>query len=119
MAHAVTKPLVRSDDLRALRFRHRRIALSGNYATNGEVILASRFGLSRIYAVIPLQAIVGAANAVTGELPKFDIAADRRSVNLRLIEDAAGAAGATLGVEKNNAEAYAANSILDVLVLGE
>ena len=119
MANSVTKPLVRSDDLRALRFRHRRIALSGTYSTGGENIVASKFGLNRIYAILPLQAIVGAANAVTGELPKFDIAADRKSVNLRLIEDAAGVAGSTLGAEKTNAEAYVANSILDVLVLGE
>jgi hypothetical protein len=119
MAHTVTKPLVRSDDVRALRFRHRRINLSGNFPAGGEQITAAECGLSRIYAVVPLNPLVGPVDAVTGELPKIDIDSGRKFFRLRLIEDAAGAAGVTIGQVKASAEAYVASSFLDVLVIGE
>lgn len=119
MAVSATKPLVRSDDVRALRFRHRRLSFTGNYVTGGDILLASAVGLNRIYAVIPLDSLIRAAAGVTGNMPVFVIAADRKSVAIKSIEDAAGAAGTTVGVEKGNAEAHVAGSILDVIILGE
>lgn len=129
MAVAVSRPSGRrSDDVRALKFRFRTLTFSGNYATGGEVIQLSsapgvtrtpNVGLTRILAVIPLDAFIAAPGAVTGILPKFDVAADGKSVTIRGIEDNAGVAGAPFGQEKNNAEAYIASSKIDVLLIGE
>lgn len=119
MAVTVTRPLVRSDDVRALRFRHRRLSFSGNYATGGETITANQLGLNRIYGILMLDSLIRAAAGVTGVEPVIDIAADRKSVVIRALEDAAGAAGTPLGQEKTNAEAYIASSILDIIAIGE
>lgn len=121
MAVAVTKPTEaggRADDIRALKFRHRKLSFSGNYATGGETVTARTLGLKRIAGVIPLDTLIRAANGVTGVVPVFDIAANGESVVVRSLEDAAGAAGAPVGQEKTNAEAYIANSELDVIVVG-
>lgn len=120
MAVTLTRPAGRrADDVRALRFRFRSIAFSGNYATGGETITAASVGLKRILAVVPLDSLIRAANGVTGVLPVFDIASTGTSVVVRSLEDAAGAAGTPLAQEKTNAEAYIANSKLDVLFIGE
>lgn len=119
MAVAISKPLVRSDDVRALRFRHRRLVFSGNYATNGETVLARSVGLNRIYAVIPADSLIRDPAGVTGVLPIITIAANRQSFTIKSLEDAAGAAGTPIGAEKTNAEAYIANSAIDLIILGE
>jgi hypothetical protein len=120
MAVALTRPSGRrADDVRALRFRFRSLAFSGNYATGGETITAASVGLKRILAVVPLDLMTRAANGVTGVWPVFDIVSPGTSVVIRMLEDAAGAAGTPFGQEKTNAEAYIANSKLDVLFIGE
>lgn len=127
MAVAISRPTAvrRSDDVRALRFRFRTLTFSGNYATGGEVINIStgsqnaNLGLRRILAVIPLDSMIAAPNGVTGVLPKFDVAADGKSVTIRALEDAAAVAGSPFAQEKTNAEAYIASSKLDVLFIGE
>ena len=126
MAVAISRPLGRrADDVRALRFRFRTLTFTGNYATGGEVINLStksqsaNLGLTRILAVIPVDSLIAAPNAITGVVPKFDVAADGKSVTIRALEDAAGAAGTPVGQEKTNAEAYLANSKLDVIFVGE
>lgn len=126
MAVAVSRPSGRrSDDVRALRFRFRTLTFSGNYATGGEVITLSgsgktpNLGLTRILAVIPLDLLVRAPSGVTGVIPVFDVASDGKSVTIRMLEDAAGAAQSPFGAQKDNAEAYIASSKLDVLFIGE
>lgn len=109
----------RADDVRALQMLVRTLSFTGNYATGGETITAKSLGLFRILGVVPLDSLIAAPNGVTGVQPKIDVAADGKTVVIRALEDAAGAAGATIGVEKNNAEAYVASSKLDVLVIGE
>ena len=121
MAVAVTKPSEaggRADDVRALKFRLRKLSFSGNYATGGETVTAKVLGLKRISACVPLDSFIRAANGVTGVFPVFDVASNGEQVVIRALEDAAGAAGTTVGQEKTNAEAYVANSELDVLFLG-
>lgn len=121
MSVSISKPTEgggRTDDVRALKFRFRKLSFSGNYATGGETIQASSVGLKRITAVVPLDSLIRAANGVTGVMPVFDVASDGKSVVVRALEDAAGVAGATIGAEKTNAEAYVANSELDVLFIG-
>lgn len=118
MAVALTKPTSRADDTRALKRRLRRLTFSGNYATGGETITAAQLGLSRIVAVNPMNAVVRGPAGVTGTIPVLDIASDQKSVTVRQLEDAAGASGTTVGAEKTNAEAYVANSFLDVEFIG-
>lgn len=121
MAVAVSRPSGRrADDVRALRFRFRTLTFSGNYSqANNEVVQASSVGLKRILGVIQLDSLVAAPNGVTGLLMKIDVAADGRSVTFQMLEDAAGAAGTPLGVEKTDAEAYIASSKMDVIFVGE
>lgn len=121
MAVAVSNPTNddgRLSDVRSLVFRIRLLSFSGNYATGGETITAESFGFNRVIAVAPLDLLIRAAAGVTGVLPVFDVASNGKSVVVRALEDAAGAAGAPLGQEKTNAEAYIASSILPVLVIG-
>jgi hypothetical protein len=119
MAVALSRPSgINADDTRALRFRFRTLTFSGNYATGGETITAQSLGLKQILGVIALDEFIRAPNAVTGVEPVFDVASDRRSVVIRSLEDAGGAAGTPVGQEKTNGEAYLANSRLDVIVVG-
>jgi hypothetical protein len=120
MAVTVSRPSGRrADDVRALRFRFRTLTFSGNYATGGETITAASLSLKRILAVIPADLLIRAPAGVTGVIPVFDVAADGRSVVVRALSDAAGAAAATIGQEKNNAQAYIASSAINVLIVGE
>ena len=122
MAFAISRPTSggnRADDVRALRFRVRDITFSGNYATGGETIPAVSFGLKAILFIAPINGVTGVdAGGVTGTLPTFNIAVNGTSVVVRQLEDAAGAAGTPLGQEKTNAEAYVANSVHRVLIIG-
>jgi hypothetical protein len=119
--HTVVRPSGRrADDVRALRLRYRNITFSGNYTqATGEVVLASEFGFKRILAVLPADTLVRAAAGVTGVIPVFDVAADGRQVVIRMLEDAAGAAGTPVGAHKTDAEAFIASSQLGVIVVGE
>lgn len=126
MAVALSRPSGRrSDDVRSLRLRYRLLSFSGNYTSGGETIALNganktqNLGLSRILGVIPLDTLIRAANGVTGVQPVFDVAADGKSVVIRALEDAAGAAGSPVGQEKTNAEAYIASSQLPVIFVGE
>lgn len=120
MAVTITRPAGRrADDVRALRLRFRTLTFSGNYATNGETVTAASVGLKRILGVIELDTLVRAPAGVTGVLPVFDVATDGRSVVVRMLEDAAGAAGTPFAQEKTNAEAYIASSKIDVIFVGE
>lgn len=109
----------RADDVRALRFRYRLLAFSGNYATGGETVTAASVGLKRILGLLPMGGMIRAADGVTGNPFTFDVSADGRQVVIRLLEDAAGAAGTAIGQEKTNGEAYIAGQQLPVLFVGE
>lgn len=116
MAVTITKPPGgRTDDVRSLRFRFRTLTFSGNYATGGEVIQASQLGLKRIQAVLLDNVLVG---GVTGTLASSTIAATGASVTIKQSEDAAGASGTTVGIEKTNAEAYVGSSVINALFIG-
>jgi hypothetical protein len=120
MAVTISRPSGRrADDVRALRFRFRRLDFSGNYATGGETVTARSLGLSRVLYVTPQDPLTAAPNGVTGTVPKFEIAADGKSFLVRQVEDAAGAAGTPVGQEKTNGEAYIASSYLNLLIVGE
>lgn len=121
MAVTISRPSGRrADDVRALRFRFRQLTFSGNYATGGETITARSLGLKRILMVIPGNVLVRpAADTANGVLPVFDLSSDGTSLTIRMLEDAAGAAGVAIGQEKTNAEAYTAGSRLDVVFIGE
>lgn len=119
MAVALSRPSGRrAEDVRSLRFRFRTLTFSGNYATGGESLTARQFGLARVLAVVPLDSLIAAPAGVTGVIPKIDVASDGKTFVIRALEDAAGAAGTTVGAEKTNAEAYVASSFLDVEVVG-
>ena len=119
MAVTVTRPSGRrADDARALRLRFRTLTFSGSYATGGETITAQSVSLKRILAVIPADGVIAPAATATGSLYKIDVASDGRSVVIRFLNDAAGAAAATLGQEKT-AGAHVAGSKLDVIIIGE
>lgn len=117
----------RSDDIRALKIRHRLITFTGNYPGGGELIdvragsatKTPNLGMNRILAIVPLDSLIAAPNGITGVVPKIDVAADGKTATIRALEDAAGAAGTPVGVEKNAAEAYIASSQLNVLIIGE
>lgn len=128
MAITLSRPSGRrSDDVRALKLRYRLITFTGNYATGGELIdvragsatKTPNLGLARILAIVPLDTLIRDPAGVTGVQPIITIASDGKTATIKSLEDAAGAAGATLGQEKNNAEAYIANSALPVLIIGE
>ena len=120
MAVSVSRPSGRrADDVRALKFRFRTLTFSGNYATGGEVLTSRSLGFYRILGIIPLDSVIGDPAGVAGVLPKIIVSADGRTVTIKSLEDAAGAAGTVIGQEKTNAEAYVANSKLDVLIVGE
>ena len=107
MAVTISRPSGRrADDVRALRFRFRQLTFSGNYATGGALTLGN-------VLVRP------AADTANGVLPVFDLSSDGTSLTIRMLEDAAGAAGVAIGQEKTNAEAYTAGSRLDVVFIGE
>lgn len=117
MAVAISKPAgeTRADDVRALRFRVRDLTLSGNYATGGETVTAQQVGLKRIVYVTPMNVLIG---GVAGTLASFSIASTNTSFTVKQSEDAAGVAGAVIGQEKTNAEAYVADSVIRVLIVG-
>lgn len=120
MAASVTRVSGRrADDVRALQLLVRTITFSGTYATGGEVITAKSVGLFRILGVVALDSIVAPAGTATGSMPKFDVSADGKTVNIRFLRDAAGAAQAALGVELNNGTAHVASSKIDLLFIGE
>lgn len=120
MAVVATRPSGRrADDVHALRFRFRTLTFSGNYATGGETVTARSVGLFRILGVIPLNGFIAAPNAVTGNPYRFDLSSDGKTLTIRAAEDAAGAAGVAMFQEKTNAEAWTANSALDVILVGE
>lgn len=120
MAVTVSRPSGRrADDTRALKSRFRTLTFTGNYATGGEVITARALGFYRILGIRMLDSVIGDPATVTGVVPKIIISADGRTVTIKAMEDAAGAAGAAVFQEKTNAEAYLANSKLDVEIIGE
>lgn len=121
MAVVATRPSGRrADDIRALRIRMRTLTFSGTYTTGGEVITSQSLSLKRILVVIPCGTLVRGAGTAAGVLPVFDVSADGRTLNIRMGEDAAGAAGTFIGQEKTNGEAYQGTpATLDVLIVGE
>lgn len=121
MAIAFSRPSGRrAEDVRALRFRFRTITFSGTYTTaTGEAFTAKQVSMERILGVIPLSPLIMDPAGFTGVMPVFTVAADGRTVRISALEDAAGAAQSTFGVQKDNAEAYVANSAINVLIIGE
>lgn len=119
MAVTITRPSGRrADDVRALRFRFRTLTFSGSYATGGETITAKSVGLKRVLGVLPMDLLARPAAAITGTVPVFDVSTDGTTVTVRHLTDAAGAAQATVGVEKT-AGAYTGTPLISVLFVGE
>lgn len=121
MAVTIVRPSGRrADDVRALRLRYRLLQFTGNYPpSGGEIVTAASVGLKRILGIIPLDTMTRAPNGTTGTLPIFDVSTDGRTVAIRQIEDAAGAANSPFGADKNGSEAYIASSQLAVIFVGE
>ncbi len=120
MAVTITRPSGRrADGVGSLKLRFRTLTFTGNYATGGEVMTSRSLGFYRVLAVIPLDSVIGDPATVTGVAPKIIVSADGRTVTIKSMEDAAGAAGVPVYQEKTNAEPYLANSKLDVLLVGE
>jgi hypothetical protein len=121
MAVTVSRPSGRrADDVRSLRFRFRTFTFSGTYSTaTGETITAKSVGLFRFLGVIPLDSLVRAPAGVTGVIPVFDLSTDGKTLTIRMLEDAGGAAQAPIGAQKDNGEAYIASSKIDLLLIGE
>lgn len=110
----------RAEDVRALRLRYRTLTFTGNYTqATGEVLTAKQFSFERILGVIPLDLFLRDPAGFTGVIPQFRVSADGRTLTIHAIEDAAGVAGVPFGQQKTDAEAYIANSSINVLVLGE
>lgn len=120
MAVTATKPSGRrADGVGALKMRFRTLTFTGNYATGGEVLTSRSLGFYRILGIIMLDSVIGDPATLTGVVPKIIVSSDGRTVTIKSLEDAAGASGTPLYQEKTNAEAYLANSKLDVLIVGE
>lgn len=110
----------RAEDVRALRIRFRTLTFTGNYTqATGESMTAKQFSMERILGIIPLGIVAGDPAGFTGVVPQFKVAADGRTVRIDMLEDAAGVAGAPLFQQKTDAEAYIANTAINVLVVGE
>lgn len=106
----------RADDARALRFRFRRLSLTGNFTqATGEVILAQSVSLKRILTVLHAGLAPSSDQATANEY-SFIVAADGRSVTLKLYENAAAGSPSAL---KTDAEAYITGQFLDVVFVGE
>lgn len=120
MPVTITRPSGRrADGVSALRWRFRTLTFTGNYPGSGEVLTSRSLGFYRILGIVMLDSVIGDPATVTGVVPKLIVSSDGRTVTIKTMEDAAGAAGAPVFQEKNAAEAYLANSKLDVLIVGE
>lgn len=117
MALTITRPSgQRADDARALKWRFRRLTFSGNFTqATGETLNASDVGLHYILGVVPANGLAPAADQATANEFSFVPASDRRSVVIKLYENAAAGSPSAL---KTNAEAYVTGQFLDVFVVG-
>jgi hypothetical protein len=91
--------------------RPRRLTFSSNYATGGEAITASTFGLKKLEQLL-LQGGVAAASDKATAIPVFY---DQANSKLTFYE---GSAAGTALSEKTNAEAYPTGCFLDVVAIG-
>jgi hypothetical protein len=106
----------RVDDTRALKRRIRRLTFTGNFGqAAGETVTALQVGLSRFVGVNPLGGTVSALDQATANEYSIKIADDRKSVVIKLYENAA--AGSPSGL-KTDAEAHLTGAFLDVEFIG-
>jgi hypothetical protein len=89
----------------------RRLTFSGNYATGGEAITASTFGLRRITRLIPHAGVASSSDVATS------IPIGWNTATSKLLFYEGSAAGTALS-EKTNAEAYPTGCFIDVTVFG-
>jgi len=95
----------------AERVHTRRLTFSGNYATGGEAITASTFGLRRISRLVLHNGVAASADLATSN----PVAYNSGTGKIAFYES--GASGAATA-EKTNAEAYPTGSFLDVSAFG-
>jgi hypothetical protein len=93
------------------RAHSRRLTFSGNYATGGEAITASTFGLRRITRLIPHAGVASSSDVATS------IPIGWNTATSKLLFYEGSAAGTALS-EKTNAEAYPTGCFIDVTVFG-
>lgn len=95
----------------AERVHTRRLTFSGNYATGGEAITASTFGLRRISRLIMHAGAASAADVATA----IPVGWDRANSKLTFYE---GSSAGTALSEKTNAEAYPTGCFIDATAYG-
>jgi len=93
------------------KVRPRRLTFSGNYATGGETIAASNFGLKKVEQIIFHGAVAMASALSTGCPVSWDQA------NGKLVFFEGSAAGTALS-EKTNSEAFPTGCFIDVTAVG-
>lgn len=93
------------------RVRTRRLTFSSNYATGGETIAASLFGLKRISRLSFHGGAAAAADVATG-IPFFYNQATGKLVFFE------GSSAGTALSEKTNSEAYPTGCFIDVTAFG-
>lgn len=89
----------------------RRLTFSSNYATGGEAVTASTFGLRVLNRVIPNGGVAMASDKATGIPIAWDAA------NLKFVFYEGSSAGTALS-EKTNSEAYPTGCFIDVTAIG-
>jgi hypothetical protein len=110
----ITQPFGRANDVRALKQRFRRIALSGTYVTGGFTVTASEVGLRAIGAVLG-AGLAPATGGATANEWSYSISSDQETVTFFLYENAA--AGSP-SAEKTNGEAPITGQALNVVFVG-
>jgi hypothetical protein len=95
----------------AERAHSRRLTFSGNYATGGEAISASTFGLRRMTRLIPHAGVASSSDVATS------IPIGWNTATSKLVFYEGSAAGTALS-EKTNAEAYPTGCFIDVTAFG-
>jgi hypothetical protein len=91
------------------------LVFSGNYATGGETVAASVFGLTKIEQIVGNGNLATSTDLATANPVGFRIAASGTSVTVTQYE---GSAAGTALSEKTNAEAYATGSNVRVTAVG-
>ena len=93
------------------RVHSRRLTFSGNYATGGEAISASTFGLRRMSRLVFHGGAASASDVATG------IPVNWNTATSKVVFYEGSAAGTALS-EKTNAEAYPTGAFIDATAYG-
>ena len=113
----VSKPDLggRENDVRALKWRVRKLTSSGTYAAGGDSVTAAELGLKRILGVVNLSGVGAASTPTTAEAVCFTVAADGQSVTVRLYETGSAVSGP---LAEKGAEAVLTGQSFNVMVVG-